>query len=870
MNKYKTINKQQNNNIFKIQKILYSIQGKILFITSSENNNMFIITDNNLFYAIEKGLSNKAKKYKIPPIGQKNRKYQTEDKESQLWCDKLGNHIIIKYNNNLYYYNPNLIKEKILELNLFYNNYYLQPYSIAFDNDFYDTNDTGYILFSDFNSDIYLLRIQINQKNKMSSIFFRLFSFTPKKYNINKDDEDEDDEDSYNLNFFKMDKNERILDIKIILSCENKDIYEANTNNEGKKLLILAITKNKIFQFYGKDSYQKVFDNYSIESGNLIKACKLFHNKKNFNLKKSRIQLFNQYLPFYKYEKFKKTELLFSCMFQCGYCIGRFEDILNPIPIKEFIIYDYPQIEKNNKIPIMVYQSLIHIFYLYDKNIIIKNKLSNRITTILELPEPILDIYYNLVMNEIILYSSNYVYKISLDIENKYLWEYYIEIGQFKFALKTLGKNDKYMKPILHKLYANQLFDQKNYLDAAEHYAFSDEKFEHVCLKFLCVVNIDALLKYLSLIFSFKLQRKNNNKKNNNNINLENDKYFIEKYLINTWIFELLILKKLEKKEDEIIPFIKEYTRNPIHGKDYIDKCILYYVLKCHSKFPEIIEYEKVNQDYEVVILNLISIGKTMEALEYIKIFFYFGIENLNIIIKNIFYKYGSVFMKNNPKETISLLDNNFQLNNNPQEIIKIILNIDKDKLKEEDIKYIINYIKKLILIEYNSEKQIYINDNLMYLLLFFLSLINNKEYKKDLIYSFKDLININKQNIIDFNFDKNIFKNDINTLSLFYCISGKYNKFVEFSLDNNLKGILKFVLTIIENRNIKNKLIHLILLYKHNRNELEYKNVLNDNENKNNIQIFGEFVLKITDKLKINIFNDFQLDNSFISNLLP
>ena len=107
-----------------------------------------------------------------------------------------------------------------------------------------------------------------------------------------------------------MDKNERILDIKIIFSCENKDIYEANTNNEGKKLLILAITKNKIFQFYGKDSYQKVFDNYSLESGNLIKACKLFHNKKNFNLKKSRIQLFNQYLPFYKYEKFKKTELL--------------------------------------------------------------------------------------------------------------------------------------------------------------------------------------------------------------------------------------------------------------------------------------------------------------------------------------------------------------------------------------------------------------------------------------------------------------------------------------------------------------------------------------------------------------------------------
>ena len=638
---------------------------------------MFILTDNNLFYVIEKGIPKKTIKYIISSTCKKNRKYQTEEIESQIWCDKIGNHIIIKYKNNLYYYNPNLPKEKIQELNLYYNNYYLVPYAVAFNSDFYDTTDTGYILFSDFNSDIYLLRIQINDKNKIISLFFRIFTFTPMKfYIINELDEDEDEEDKfYDLDFFKLDKNEKILDIKIIFSSENKNLFETTIDNQGKNILILAITKNKIFQFQGKDSFEKVFDNYTLENGNIAKACKLFHNKKNFNLKKSRIQLFNQYLPFYKFEAFQKPELLFSCMFQCGYCVGILKDFLNPAPIKEFVIYDYPRKKQKDSLPIQVCQSMIHIYFLYNNNLVIKNKLTNRISDILQLPEPMLDIYYNLVMNEIILYSSKNVYKIILDLESKYLWEYYVEIGSFKYALKTLGKEDKYMRPILHKLYGNQLFKEKNYSDAAINYAFSDEKFEHICLKFLNVNNIDALLKYLTLIFYFKLERKNNNKIKN--INLLNENNFIEKYLINSWIFELLIIKKIEKERDEVIPFIRDYTRNHLHGKDYIDKNILYYILRWHGKLEELIEYAKINQDYEVVIFNLINKGNVFEALEYIKIFFYFGIENINII-KNIFHKYGAIFMKKNPKETITILENCFQINNNTQEITKIILSVNK------------------------------------------------------------------------------------------------------------------------------------------------------------------------------------------------
>ena len=221
MKKYKVINKQPDKNLFIIQKIKYSIQGKILFIKTSENNNIYIITDFNLFYVIEKGMVNKTKKYKISISNKKSRNYQTEEKESQIWCDKLGNHIIIKLQNNLYYYNPQKSNEKLSELNLFYNNFYLQPYAVAFNNDFYDTSDTGDILFSDFNSDIYKLRIQLNDKNKVISFFFKIFSFKKsKKINIidikNYEDEEEDEEEYFSdIDFFQFEKNERILDMKI-------------------------------------------------------------------------------------------------------------------------------------------------------------------------------------------------------------------------------------------------------------------------------------------------------------------------------------------------------------------------------------------------------------------------------------------------------------------------------------------------------------------------------------------------------------------------------------------------------------------------------------------------------------------------------
>ena len=862
----KTIYKHNNENIFNIQEIKYTFEGKILYMTTSENNNMFILTDYGDFYVIEKGIEKYIKKYKIssvPSTNKKYRKYQTENKHSQIWCDKLGNHVIFKYKDNLYYYNPNIPKEKIQELNIYNNNYYILPYAIGFNNDFYDQKDTGDILFSDFNSDIYQLRIQVNDKNKIRVFFFRIFSFKPQFQIMSKEDFEEDNEDDEedfsNLILFKLEENEVILDMKIIFSFENTDIYDTNLNNERKNILIIAITKNKLFQFYGKDSYEKVFQNYGIENSEILQAYKLFHSRKNYNLNKSRIQLFNQYLPFYNFDTFKKPQLLFSCMYQCGYCIGTFKDSLNPFPTKDFIIYNYPKVKNKNTLPLVVAQSIIHIFYLYDDFLIIKNKLTNRIANTIFLKEKMLDIYYNIVMNEIILYSENNIYKISLDLENRYLWEYYIENGNYKYALQTLTKEDKYMKPILHKLYANFLFDQKQYLDAAKQYAFSDEKFEHVCLKFLSLNNIESLLQYLSLVYYYKNKKKRKHKNQNENHKIKDDNNqdnFIEKYLINTWIFELLIIKKEEYKNDDMVPFIRDYTRNAIHGKDYIDQNILYFVFNCHSKYEELIEYAKINQDYEIVIFTLINRGNAGEALEYIKILFYFGIDNINNIMKKMFYKYGNLFMKINPKESINILDNYFKMYENPIEIIRILLsfNFKKNASDDDTLRTIINYIKHLLISNFGTnESKI---KTLYHLLILFLSLflINNKKNINELINYLNILINQNHKNYFDFNFTKIIFKNRPSIVSMIYYVFCDYNKFVRMSLDNNFNNNLKIIFYNIKNNNIKSEILHNIIRYKKEKNIFDIKKDNNNDDTKN---IINDFILQITDNLKVNIFND-------------
>ena len=218
----KTINKVEEAKKYQILSMNIALKGKIMYVTSSEKNNMFILTDSDEynFYVIKKGKNkeNVIESYFLKSEIPDGAVFQTNNQESQIWCNKLGTHVIIKYKNAVFYYNP-YMKKKTAEMMLFTLNKYLQPYSVAFNDDVYEPEKTGKILFSDYNSSIYELEIELNEQKEMIHFFGEIFKFKAeivKKY-------DETDEDP-TFDFFEMEKDDRILDMKLILSKDTTTI----------------------------------------------------------------------------------------------------------------------------------------------------------------------------------------------------------------------------------------------------------------------------------------------------------------------------------------------------------------------------------------------------------------------------------------------------------------------------------------------------------------------------------------------------------------------------------------------------------------------------------------------------------------------
>ena len=870
MKDYKTLNKRPDINVYPIQKMNYQVLGKILYITSSVKNITFLLTDADYFYVIDNGKENNISKFSLHSSEQKDKsKYQTKEIESQIWCHKLGGHAIIKYKNDAFYYNSSLGKEKVQELNLYYDDKYLQPYSVAFDDDFYELYDTGEILFSDYCSDIYKLQITSNGQNIMR-IFGRIFTFHPPEKLENEEVEDDFDE----FNYFKMDKKDRILDMKLI-SSSKLSMHNTSKGNEGKNIIIFAITNNILFQFQGKDSFEKVFSNYSLKNGDILKAYKKFWgNPRIQNYKLSRIQLINQYLQSSKdIERKEKNGILFGFMSKCGYCLGKLKNLLDFEPQKSFTVFSYlnPRQKESEKIKSdipnikIVCQSINHIFFLYKDCLVILNKLTNRIIHVKYLEEQFLDMYYDQVQNGIFLYNSTDIYKIPLEQELRYLWMDYVEVGNYELALKTITIEDKQMKPKLHKLYAEHLFKEKNYLESATEYAFSDEIFEQVCLKFLSINNNQSLIRYLSLVNYFRIKGRNENLS-------EKNKNFIEKYLINTWLFELLIGKFENSLKGEIVSYIKSFTRDSKHGNDYVDIRLLYYILNVYGRDEEIVEFAAIKQDYPTIILSLINHKRFLEALKYIETYASYGIEKVNNIFKKIFFNYSTLFIKQNPKETISILENYFKGNKNPEEIIRILNSSEIHDIVEDEEKFkiLIGYIKKLMIKPIkvdDAEMNFTKNKNLHNLYILLLSYSEKEEYKNELINYLKKPISLSyisndsqQVNVIlekiyfDLLFAKKIFKDNPKPLSLICFLLGQYNESIKIALENNLKDISQLIAQNIKEPKLKKQIWLKIFDFRKKEGFLEAKKIVT--ESKGFIKI--EDVLPLMgDNVKINEFKD-------------
>ena len=839
MKEYKTINKKPDINKFPLQKLNLHIQGKILYVTSTPypNKKLFILTDKNVFYVIDKENYNKPKEYilqseilRTGKLNQKNIKFQTENLESQIWTDRKGNHAIIKYKNISFYYNQFMAK-KVEELNLILFNTMIQPYAVIFDDNKCENENTGIFLLSDYNSSIYEVQLFLNEKKEMMRLRFgeilKLKPEPPKRKTVTE----------YDFNFFEMDKDDRIVDFKFF-------------HNEKDEILLVAITKKILFQFVGKKDFRTVFNNYIYESGNIIKAVKKFFKKSKKNdivsdsKKDEKKEIKRTECEEKESSKFSRIQLLirendtfydfFGFMSDCGYITVKINDDLKPQ--NKFNILKYYKINIENKentqivhqlMPKAVCESSNNIFFLYSNYLVVLNKLTNGIKHDEYLPYKFIDIFeYGNIM---IIYNENNIYKIDLENEYKNLYEDYIEKGDYKTALE-LKKDDSYLMPMLHKIYADHLFDKKQYLDAALEYAFSNENFENVCIKFLNINNISGLIKYLILVIKFRLKisipnSREKNKDRKDDINEQ----FIEKYLIYTWLFELLIEKNENKKDEKLKAQLKKISNIEVNGYKYLDSNLLYFLLNIYDKQPELIELAKLKKNYEIIITSLINRNKIDMALEQFKSCFAGDEGDLDTKLKNNFYKYGNLLIKGNIKTTIDLLINYFRPER-PEELIRVLISPNLNILSEDEkcFNKVINYVKDLMKKSFkvrDTEINISKDQNLNNLYILLVSYSKPDKYRNELFLNLKNIINsfINNQQIekkgsitdkifFDLNFAKKIFKEKTDQkskeiLCLIYYLLNQYFEAIDIVIENNNKDLILYITERIQAEKFRKKI---------------------------------------------------------------
>ena len=868
-------------------------QANNIHITASSTA-LYILTDLNELTIFD-NFKSKSFKYKlIPSVTKDQKKYQINDTSSKIFCDKLGNHVIIKHEKHIYYYNQIYKNDlNLKELVFEYDSKYIEPFAIAFNDNDSNNNDTGEILITDYFSDIYQLRIKIIESNSVDVKFEKIFSFKTKfqikeetYYNNilndieNKENNNEDIEDEidlYNNSFFNFEPSEKILDIKMTKNASNGNI------------VIIACTKNMIFNFNGKGTFKEIFSKYSVDNGDIYKAFKKIpnnSNEKNFN--NSYIQIIDSYSPTLNYDKKKNrvTNKYFGCMGGYGYCIGSVENINEELSIYDFnrpsnldnnnkialFVDDFKKQKKKQHDPIIACQSKLHIFTLYDDSIIMTNKITGKIVHYKTINYNFMNMFYNEKSNSIMLYSSNEIYDLAIKNEDLQIWQNYLQINKFDLAINSLPIEDALLRGKLHKIKGDFLFNEKKYELAGKEYAYSTEHFEHVCYKFLKINEINGIITYLNTIKNHKL-------------NEYKEKLFLAKYLLYTLLAELLIEKEDNKNANDnnnnntnnnnknnndnddyekitFEDFQEEYRHH--HKDKYIDKNIFYYFLEVFNREKDYMEFASFKTDFNIIIQNYINKGKFDMAFDYLEKFIisdgYYDLDSEKLI--KVFLDYTDIFMKKSIIHTVKLFDNmncNERLQN---ELIRSIMSCNYLKFINEDennCEIILDYLRKNIISNISNKIK---NKNINDLYLLFLSLSKKPTHIEEILEFLKGPINTYQQinkflNVsispeeisINLNFAQKILQNVPSALALIYFLMRKYDLAVNTAMENGEKDLAVFIVQNIKDEKIKKKIWLKIFQYFKKNNLESSKKIL---ETSNGVLNLEDILPFIMDEIKL------------------
>ena len=767
----------------------------IISMSSSRKNIFFLTESHNLFLVDSVSLKTISESYSLPDPKEPN--VFKEKGFNKIWSDREGNHCIIRHNNAIYYFN-NALRDPV-ELNELRK---IEICAVALDDRNTDIKTTKNFLAVDYDNKIYECCVDIvsEGKNKREKIKARIEELTTLCF----EDNNEEEEDSENKKIYKNIKNDRIYGIKFFHSINS------NVDQGQDSCYIIAVTRNRLYQFKGPGlkSFKQIFSRYDRNPSLFDDDCRHFPKvKKDFKVEFDII---------FKYDEYSKLDIFsnFGWRTDTGYCWSNFVYEKNykngdlPMDLKKFTIIPFQKItekgeKKGNLSPISVTHTQNHIFILYDDCLTVISKLTSNIVH----TQYLITKYDQMIYHEfspdngiILLNSINGLYQISLKDENNDIWKDYLDLGDFQAANK-LCKSEKLQQKI-SRINAEEEFNKNkksSRKEAAQLFAFSDEKVEIVCLKYLKAKDLEGLKLYLEC---FK----------NKNLNIEEENKDDEKEkslqlsLINTWLIEITLNKEnLDAKDFRGL--IREC-------KNYIYPEIIYQTLLNYGKTDEYLDFASILSHFERAVIYHINQGQIVDAVELLREFASYDDQDILKILVNIFLENSHLFFKEDPSGSIDLLNtflnNNIEVSENVMEnVIQALMSrTDKDNIKaknkseltskaKENIKTILGYLKSLM--EHSGQNRHIKSkikaqlNNIENLYIYYLSI--NPANRIAVIEYLKKYLEIDqrgkrKQTVLfQLDYAKRLLKDNKLAYALVLALMGKYSEGVYYALKRDPKN---------------------------------------------------------------------------------
>lgn len=314
-----------------------------------------------------------------------------------------------------------------------------------------------------------------------------------------------------------------------------------------------------------------------------------------------------------------------------------------------------------------------HIVLLAGNSIYAINRLNNQVVFRETMRgEPIIGLCADTINSTYWAYTSDNIYEIVVDNEDREIWKTLLENKEYEEALRLT--RDVYSRDTALIAYGDHcLTELKDYTKAAQLLGASSKPFEAVALAFIDAKEYGALQIYLTT----KLKTLNKGAP-------------MQRTLVASWIIELY-MEKLNSLEDVVaakgqqhqVPNGDGAATNEYHPVDQskelqtvvksfqdfvtansadLDKSIVYEIISSHSRRDELLFYANSVNDRQFVLNYWIRLERWTEALHAIQA------EN----DPRLYYKYSTVLMANAPKATVDTWMRNPDLD--PTKFIAAIL----------------------------------------------------------------------------------------------------------------------------------------------------------------------------------------------------